>query len=104
MTVPQKRLMTMASLAVCSTSWVELDQRLVAAEVADGRDRFPVSTINETLRHIGFEHKKATLYNAQRCPIESARARTALVAYDACWCWTPRTSKPTRHSESMGGR
>jgi hypothetical protein len=82
MTVPQKRFMTLALLAVCTTSSVELDQRLVAAEVADGRDRFPVSTINETLRRIGFKHKKATLYNARRCPIESARARAALAAYD----------------------
>ena len=82
MTVPQKRFMTLALLAVCTTSSVELDQRLVAAEVADGRDRFPVATINKTLRRIGFKHKKATLYNARRCPIESARARAALAAYD----------------------
>lgn len=33
MTVPQKRFMTLALLAVCTTSSVELDQRLVAAEV-----------------------------------------------------------------------
>ena len=39
MTVPQKRFMTQALLAVCTTSSVELDQRLVAAEVANGRDK-----------------------------------------------------------------
>ena len=51
MTVPQKRFMTLALLAVCTTSSVELDQRLVAAEVADGRDqglrRYPRLRIRE---------------------------------------------------------
>ena len=82
MTVPQKRFLTLALLAVCTTSSVELDQQLVGAEVSEGRDRFPTQSIDNTLRRIGFKHKKATLYNARRCPIESARARAALAAYD----------------------
>ena len=64
----------------CTTSTKELATALRLAETESNRS-FAHSTIDDAIREAGWTCKRVTLYNARRCPYESAATRVALGKY-----------------------
>ena len=83
LTYAHKKLILAELLALCTASTDELEAKLRVAETT-ARTVFAHETINTAIRAASWTRKRTTIYNARRCPYESARVRQALKAYDMC--------------------
>jgi hypothetical protein len=81
LTYDHKKLILDALVACVTASTAELERKLQRAE-ATARTTFAHSSIDAAIRAAGITLKRVTLYNARRCPVESALARRAVNCYD----------------------